>query len=204
MPIQEHGSFLETCSPLCVGGSEFQQLYTNQHLPVGRCGRDANIVPLSVLNQQTVKPGDHTMPHRYDAYLRHAGYYSRVIARADRLYLEGVESMRASLALFDLERLQIDASWNWLLHKELTETTDHLRVIYAAETTYIGDLRYNKRLERIPQLEAALVAARRLGNRQAEGAFLTNLASSLAGLGDLPGAIALYEQRILVARELGD
>jgi tetratricopeptide (TPR) repeat protein len=53
-------------------------------------------------------------------------------------------------------------------------------------------------------LEAALTAARKMGNREAEGAHLGNLGLAYAALGETRRAIELYEQRLVIAREIGD
>ncbi len=75
---------------------------------------------------------------------------------------------------------------------------------YADATVYTGDLRYDKRRERIPQLEAQRAAAQRLKNKGAEGAALGNLGLAYAALGDARQAITLYDQRLVIARALGD
>ncbi len=52
--------------------------------------------------------------------------------------------------------------------------------------------------------EAALVIARELGNRKAEGATLANLGLSYAALGQPRQAIQTYKQHLVIAREVGD
>src|SRR4051812_4519189 len=104
------------------------------------------------------------MPRLYDAQLRHAQHYARIAARAERdLYLEG--DAQAGLTLFDQERPQIDAGWGWAYTRAGEPNADALLMDYADATVYIGDLRYDKRRERVPQLEAALAAAQRTGKR---------------------------------------
>jgi hypothetical protein len=101
------------------------------------------------------------MPRWYDAQLRHAKHYSRVASRIEKRYLRGGEAVRDALAQFDQERAQIDAGWGWVRAQASLPDADTLLLDYADATTYVGDLRYNKRRERIPQLEAALAAAQR-------------------------------------------
>jgi tetratricopeptide (TPR) repeat protein len=75
---------------------------------------------------------------------------------------------------------------------------------YADATANIGDLRYSQRSERIQHLHAALQAAHRHVARAAEGTFLGNLGIAYAALGEERQAIDLYEQRLVIAKELGD
>jgi tetratricopeptide (TPR) repeat protein len=143
------------------------------------------------------------MPHQYDAQLRHAKHYAQVAARAEHdLYLKG--EVQAALALFDQERLQIDAGWAWARKRAGDPYADALLWDYTDKTFYIGELRYDNRRERIPQLEAALVVAQRRGDRAAEGACIGFLGLTYAALGEVRAAITFFEQRLAIAREQRD
>ncbi len=143
------------------------------------------------------------MPRWYDTQLRHATHYAQVAARAEEdLYLKG--ETQAGLAVFDQERSQIDAGWRWALAQVNTPETDQLLLDYTNATVHIGDLRYDTRRERIPQLEAQRAAAQRLKRSNEEGAALGNLGSAYLQLGEARKAVTFYEQDLDIARELGD
>ena len=56
----------------------------------------------------------------------------------------------------------------------------------------------------IQWIESAFIAARKLKNRQAEGAHLGNLGLAYADLGETRKAIEFQEQRLKIVREIGD
>jgi tetratricopeptide (TPR) repeat protein len=58
--------------------------------------------------------------------------------------------------------------------------------------------------ERVSALQAGLVAARALEDRDIEGAFLYNLGNAYSDLGQADQAIEFYEQSLVIAREVGD
>ncbi|HEY0071782.1 MAG TPA: tetratricopeptide repeat protein, partial [Chloroflexia bacterium] len=142
--------------------------------------------------------------------MRYAQHYVQVAALADYLYLEGGESLLLGLKLFDQERINIDAGWNWAPEQGVSTSggtpkeIDELLLGYAGATVYVGDLRYDRRRERIPQLQAAVEAARILGRRAAEGSALGNLGIAYAALGETHKAIEYYGQVLEIAREVGD
>ena len=145
-------------------------------------------------------------------YLQHAQYYIQIAEEAERQFLAGGAQIVAGLALFDRERVQIDAAWNWMIQHAGNSVVDSLLLMITDATAFIGDLRYPKRMidsanrasARIPQLEAALGAARRLNNRHAQGTFLGNLGLAHADLSDARKAIDFYHQQLLITREVGD
>ncbi|MGI8588543.1 MAG: ATP-binding protein [Chloroflexia bacterium] len=134
------------------------------------------------------------------AHLRHAQHYAAVAARSQELYLQAGAGFGAGLALFDLERANIDAGWAWVLAQS-GEEADNLLLRYADSTVQIGDLRYDNRRKRIPQFEAALEAARRLKRKDDEANALSNLGSSYLGLGEARRSIEYHEQNLKIARE---
>ena len=137
-------------------------------------------------------------------YLQYAQYYVQVAEYADNLFRGGGANITAGLALFDSERANIDAAWNWAMQQSSSKMTDELLINFADATVYIGDLRYSKRRERVPQLEAALKAARQRNNRAAEGRSLGNLSNDYRDLGEVRRAITYSMQRLAIARELRD
>lgn len=136
--------------------------------------------------------------------LRHAQYYARVAARTGVLYLQGGEQVWTGLALFDRERRHIDDGWTWARARAGEHEADLLVLDYANATAYVSDLWYDEGSERIPQLGAAVAAARRLGRRADEGAALGNLGIGYERLGEAQRAIAYHEQALAIMRELGD
>ncbi|MDQ2806855.1 MAG: tetratricopeptide repeat protein [Chloroflexota bacterium] len=135
--------------------------------------------------------------------LRHAQYYVTVAWQADKLY-KTKDRMGEGLALFDGERLHIDAGWAWARSRADSDASARVLLDYADATAYIGSLRYHARTERIPQLEAWLAAARRLGRKGAEGAALGNLGLAYAALGEARRAIGYHEQDLAMSSEIGD
>jgi tetratricopeptide (TPR) repeat protein len=138
--------------------------------------------------------------------MRHAQYYTQIAALANDLYLRGGENLLLGLKLFDEERANIDAGWNWAREQagSASQEVDELLLDYADATVYVGDLRYNTRQELIPQIEAAAEAARRLSLREAEGRALGNLGIAYSDLGETRKAIQYYEQVLGIVREIGD
>jgi tetratricopeptide (TPR) repeat protein len=139
--------------------------------------------------------------------LRHARYYQQVANYAQfELYLKG--KSLDGLALFDRERRQIDAGWGWAMEaagrRGGEEAIDTLLLDFANATVSVGQLRYNMRHERIPQLEAQRDAARRLRHKVYEANTLGNLGNAYRNLGDYPRAIAYHEQDLAIRQAIGD
>jgi tetratricopeptide (TPR) repeat protein len=140
------------------------------------------------------------------ARMGHAMYYAKVAALADELYLKGGENLLLGLKLFDGERTHIDAGWSWAQEQAdgRSQEIDRLLLDYANAAAYIGDLRYDKRRELIPRLEAEFGVAHRLSSKESEGRALGNLGLAYAELGETRKAIEYYEQYWRIAREIGD
>ncbi|HEX8221491.1 MAG TPA: tetratricopeptide repeat protein [Chloroflexia bacterium] len=142
--------------------------------------------------------------------LRHAQHYVRVAAVADELFFKGGQNIRRGLELFDQERANIDAGWNWVREHSASASgstskmTDELLLDYSDATAYVGALRYNTRRERVPHLEEAIETAQRLGHRVAEASARGNLGMACAALGETHKAIEYYEQSLEITREVGD
>ena len=134
--------------------------------------------------------------------LRHAAHYLAVAARADDLYDEGGEHVLEGLRLFDGVWPHLEAAWGWLRARE-DEASARWLSDFAGRMPNMLDLRLTPG-QRIPILEAALAAARRLGDRRGEGTALGNLGLAYAALGDAGRAIELYEQALAIDREIGD
>jgi tetratricopeptide (TPR) repeat protein len=136
--------------------------------------------------------------------MRYAQHYAKVASRADDLYLQGGERVLAGLALFDAERAHIDVGWGWARERAGGPDADQLLLDYPNAVFAMADLRYDSRHERIPQLEAQLASARRMGSRDDEGYALGNLGNAYADLGKARRAIEYHEQQLIIVRAIGD
>ncbi|MBC7257991.1 MAG: tetratricopeptide repeat protein [Chloroflexi bacterium] len=140
---------------------------------------------------------------------RHAAYYLAAGSAADDLYkTDAVEGLRR----FDAALPHLRAAWAWMKEifgrggpaaRPYDKAAARWLSDFASRMAYVLDLRMTPR-ERIPVLEAALEAARHLGDKRAQGAHLGNLGLAYADLGDPRRAIGFYEQHLAIARETGD
>jgi len=137
-------------------------------------------------------------------HLHYIVHYLTEARVAQAQFLQGGENLLSGLKLFDRERAHTDALWTWAMQPLPHETRDALLLALADATIYIGDIRHDKRKERIPQLKAALAAARHQQDRAAEGRFLGGLGNAYVMLGDARGAIEYYKQQLVIVREIGD
>ncbi|HEU4326542.1 MAG TPA: tetratricopeptide repeat protein [Roseiflexaceae bacterium] len=143
----------------------------------------------------------------FTAKLRHAQYYIALIAEAEQQFRRGGNGILTGLAVFDQERLNLDLARSWLqsqAESDQTKTLDKLLIADASANAHMGDLRYAKRSDRIPQLEHALIAAHRLEERAFQGVLLNNLGIVYRQLGETRHALAFFKQAITIARETGN
>lgn len=140
---------------------------------------------------------------RAEGQALHALHYLQVLEDANQLFLKGHANLTAGLALFDLEQINIRAGQAWASqHLAQNPHAAHACNTYAGQGSLLS-LRLHPR-ERLRWLEAGLMAARQLNNRQHEGIHLGNLGLAYTALGETHRAIEVYEQRLAIARELGD
>jgi hypothetical protein len=139
---------------------------------------------------------------REAAASRHARHYLEVIRSAHGLYMQGGESMMHGLALFDLERANIQEGQSWAAAHAVS---DHEAATLCSEYPAYGNaifvMRQHPR-ERIRWREAALAAARKLKDRPTEGVHLMNLGHAYDTSGDPRRAIEHYEKALPIFREL--
>ena len=135
--------------------------------------------------------------------LRHAWHYVGVVDQAETLY-RTKDYVVEGLALFDKERRQIDGGWLWAYEHGDSDEAASVLLDYADAAAHIGELRYHKRTERIPQAEAALKAARQLGRKDAESVALGRLGIAYTALGQIQRAISYHEQCLAIADEIDD
>ncbi|HJQ35251.1 MAG TPA: tetratricopeptide repeat protein [Pyrinomonadaceae bacterium] len=145
-----------------------------------------------------------TDDERHATHLRHAGYYLIVLGECGALYLKGGDAIKSGLALFDIERRNVEAGQEWACqHSSEDEAAAQLCDGYPSVGIHILNLRQHPR-ELISWLEAALASARRLSDRASEEGHSINLGNVYRNVGEVRRAIELYEQAFVIAREIGD
>ena len=139
-----------------------------------------------------------------EAERRHAEHFVAVLGEADRRYLEGGDKVIEGLALFDLERANLEAGQAWAAARaEADDAAARLCSAYPDAGVYVLNLRLHA-ARWINWLEAALAAAQRLRDKGVEGRHQGNLGVAYAALGEPRRAIEYYEQDLDIAREVGD
>ncbi len=135
---------------------------------------------------------------------RHAAHYLAVLRAADDLYLQGGEDNLRGLALFDLERANIEVGQHWTAaHWQQDIAIARLAADFPNAGVDCLSLRLHAQ-EWIAWLETALAIAREIGNRRGEGAHLGNLGLAYFSLGQRERAIEHHEQALAIAREISD
>ena len=138
---------------------------------------------------------------------RHAAHFVTVLSAADELYLKGgAENVLSGLALYDREAASIRTGQVRAVTAMMetpSAATGSLVFDYAATGAYVLSLRLHPRYGILWWRDAAK-GARLSQNRHGEGGALGNLGNAHADLGEIDKAIDYYEQRIVIAREIGD
>ena len=138
------------------------------------------------------------------AWLRLARHYEGVARSAKELYKQGGEGVLEGMARFDLEWPHIRAGQAWAaLRAGDGGEAAWLCSDYPDAAAVLLSLRLHPR-DWIAWLEAATRAARRLGDRQAEGIHLGSLGLAYKNLGELQWAAEYYQQALEIARQIGD
>ncbi|MDQ3255838.1 MAG: hypothetical protein M3R15_18405, partial [Acidobacteriota bacterium] len=141
---------------------------------------------------------------REQAGLHHAAHYLQILSTAGDLYEKGNEAIAEGLSLFDNERVNIEAGQEWAATRfPGDEQAAQLCNEYPNAGVDVIDLRQHPR-DFIRWLESALLAARKLRNRQSEGNRLGNLGNAYRDLGEVRTAIDYCEQALAISREIGD
>jgi tetratricopeptide (TPR) repeat protein len=136
--------------------------------------------------------------------MRHATHYLTVLWECDAFYKKGGDAIKSAIALFDVERRNIEAGQKWACrHSSGNEAAARLCNEYPDAGAYVLSLRQHPR-EFISWFEAALGAACQLKDRASEGRHSGNLGVAYADLGEMRRAIEFYEQALVVLREIGD
>jgi len=134
------------------------------------------------------------------ARLRHAWHYLRAGSTAEDLYLQGGAGVLAGLRQFEEAWPHLAAAWAWLRERSDAAARRWMRA-YPDAVASVGDLRIALR-EKIAMREAAAHAAAILGDRSGEGVHLSNLGVVYAELGEVRRAIGLYQQALVIRREI--
>jgi tetratricopeptide (TPR) repeat protein len=136
--------------------------------------------------------------------MRFATHYLTVLRECNEFYLKGGDAIKSGLALFDVERRNIEAGQGWACqHAGGDKTATQLCNQYPYIGAYVISLRHHPR-EFISWLESALEAARKLKDRIFEGYHLGNLGIVYKNLGEIHRAIEFQEQALSTSREVGD
>jgi tetratricopeptide (TPR) repeat protein len=139
-----------------------------------------------------------------EAARRHAAYYVEVLAQPDDLYKKRGDSIKPGLSLFDLEWGNIQAGQAWAVaHAGQNDEVAKLCSRYPYDGWHCLSLRQSPR-QRVPWLEVALGAARRLRDLRAEGWHAAGLGLAFEDLGESRKAISYHEKHLAVARDTGD
>lgn len=135
---------------------------------------------------------------------RHAIHFLEILRTTSELYKKGGDALLQGLVLFDREWDNIQAGHSWAVaHAGEDEDAAQLCSEFPQAGAYCLDLRRHPR-EQIEWLEAALIAARRLGDRSAEALHSGNLGNAYMNLGEIRRAIESYEEWLEIAREIED
>ena len=150
---------------------------------------------------------------RADAQYRHAKHYLKVLDDAEKLYKMGGKSALIGLKLFDTDWANIRTGFNWtedvIRNVGKSNTDVRLKSAFQLADSYpdkagdIFELRQHPH-DRIHWLEIALIANRRIRNRNSEGAHLSNLGNAYIALGESRKAIEYYQQASKKLREITD
>jgi tetratricopeptide (TPR) repeat protein len=141
---------------------------------------------------------------RRETYVRYVNYYGALLQEANDLYALGGFAMARGVSNFDAHWDNIRGAQAWAReHAAADEEAARMCNAFPNAGAYVLNLRQHP-LERIRWLEDALVAARGLNLRQAEGAHMANMGIVYTSMGRPRRAIELLELSLTIDREFGD
>src|SRR2546430_437369 len=139
---------------------------------------------------------------RTDPFLRHSIHYKNVLQDLNTLYHSGGRAQALALSLFEIDEGNIEAARRWAQeHSDCDKEAATLCASYPR----VGALILNLSLvpeRRMEWLTAALRSATQLGDREAEGRLLGDLATAHAAHGDYQRAANCHEQCLEIARQV--
>ncbi len=142
--------------------------------------------------------------HEQPARTRFALHYTRVLQSCEQRFREGREGLLEGLARFDRDRAHFEAAQMWAAERSQQDENAAKRCI---ELALLGHSLLTQRLAprlRLRWLEAALNAARRLGDTSSEGRLLGYVGLVYRDLGQMGQALDYYNQSLQVCRKVGD
>jgi tetratricopeptide (TPR) repeat protein len=144
------------------------------------------------------------LPAGDPAWGRMAAHYVQVASTAHRLHMQGGEEFLQGLCVCGREWPHIRAGQAWAAaHAEVDEEAAKACSRYPGAAVYCLGLRLPQH-DLVTWLEAAVGAARRLEDRQAEGDHLGSLGLAHADLGQFTQAVGYYQRAVGITREIGD
>lgn len=135
--------------------------------------------------------------------LRHARYYGQTLKRVRELFLQAGESFNMALRLFDEERREIDAAWEWLAQQpEIPELHD-LILLYVHSIATIAELRYAVDTI-IEALRRGIAIAEHSQNQSQGSLFWCLLGHAYRTANNFHAALAAYETSLALVQSTGD
>jgi tetratricopeptide (TPR) repeat protein len=141
---------------------------------------------------------------RHDSTARYVSYYGATLQEANSLYNLGKGATSRALSILDSEWDNIQAAQAWTMaHADSDDEAAEMCSSFSNVGAHLLALRQHP-LERVRWLEAAIAAARKLGDRRAEGVHLANLGTTYTTMGEPRRAIELLEQALAIDGEFDD
>lgn len=138
---------------------------------------------------------------------RYAWHFLNWASYTNTEYLKGGEHILDGLNQFRMIWPHLFFAWERMLPEEnnwpRTQFADEWLNQFPKECIYVLSL-YLPSRQKIPILESALDASRRLADKRLEGVHLGNLGSVYTDLGDVRKAIEFLEKRLEIAYDIGD
>ncbi len=168
-----------------------------------------NIIPLRLHSQEHgdwLGSTQARMPKSkfFQAYLRHAKHFGKVLQNAEELYVQGGEILAEALRLFDVAWENINFAQSWLAASmDEDEGVALLCTTFPDNGAFLLYLRLHPR-NQIRWRQDALEAAQRMGWRMVEGIHLGNIGTAYHDIGELHKARRYNKKYLDIARETGD
>ncbi|HKP13999.1 MAG TPA: tetratricopeptide repeat protein, partial [Blastocatellia bacterium] len=144
------------------------------------------------------------MFNSHQAYLRHAAYYRDVLSQIHELYRRGHMDGELALQQFDQERANIEMG-QAQAEKHATEYDEAAAICsdYPDVAANLLDLRLHPR-ERIRWVQAAIAAAKRRNDLEAQARHLNHLGLAYHKLGRSRRSLKIHRRQLSIARKAAD